>query len=244
VQIAIDTLFLNTADVERAVASVKQHLGLAPFLSFELIVRNGSSVPISIFQLEGGSLEILGRAEGARPASGVISFVEMATPIAGRVEIELAPNAPLVCHPGPKPRFHVVHVETHRSEEDARLLGARTQDGQMRLGDVELRLIDRPGADTVPTPYFPGWHRLSSKVQDLDRSKQDLLASGFEVLVPSFRVMPGLDEAMLHTPSGLIVQITRERLWRMLPSIAREWLTARLAHRPMRFSETVAGATG
>jgi hypothetical protein len=238
VRIAIDTLFVNAADVERVSAGVKDHLGLAPFLSFELIVRDGAPVPIIIFQLDGGALEILGRAEGPRPASGVISCVEMEAPISGRVEIELAPNAPLVCHPGPKPRFRAVHVETHRSEEEARLLGATAQDGHLWLGDVELRLNEHPGADTVPTPHFPGWHRLSSNVKDLGRANHDLLASGFQVLVPPFRVLPGLDEAMLHTPSGLIVQITRERLWRMLPAIAREWLTARLAHRPMRFTET------
>lgn len=42
---------------------------------------------------------------------------------------------------------------------------------------------------------------------------------------------------MLHTPSGLIVQITRERLWRMMPSLAVDWIRSRLAHRPMRFRE-------
>jgi len=63
VQIAVDTLFVNTADIERAVAGISAHLGLAPFLSFELIVRHGSPARLAHRPMRFSETD----SEGGRP---------------------------------------------------------------------------------------------------------------------------------------------------------------------------------
>jgi hypothetical protein len=55
------------------------------------------------------------------------------------------------------------------------------------------------------------------------------------MLEKPFQVMPGLKEGMVYTPSGLILQVTEERLVRMMPVIAWHWFRSRLSSRPMSF---------
>lgn len=88
----IDTLYVNTADIDATLAKIEGSLGLKPFLRFELVQKDGS-IPIAIVELDNGTLEMLGRTEGSRPASGVICRVEMEARVPQRVDLELAPVA-------------------------------------------------------------------------------------------------------------------------------------------------------
>lgn len=58
---------------------------------------------------------------------------------------------------------------------------------------------------------------------------------GVETEVPPFQVMPGLCEAMLRLPSGLVVQPVEQKLWKMLLVVGVRALAARLAGQPLRF---------
>jgi hypothetical protein len=53
--------------------------------------------------------------------------------------------------------------------------------------------------------------------------------------------MPGLKEGMVYTPSGLILQVTEERLVRMMSVIAWHCVRSRLSGRPMSFRAKYSG---
>jgi len=91
VAIPYPLILATRRDLDSAVAGVETHLGLSPFLRFELLARHGSPIPIALFSLEGGSLEVLGRVDGCRPETGVISCVEMVAPVAKCAELARRP---------------------------------------------------------------------------------------------------------------------------------------------------------
>lgn len=47
--------------------------------------------------------------------------------------------------------------------------------------------------------------------------------------------LPGLREAMLWLPSGLVVQPVEQKLWKMLPVVGVRALAARVTGRQLRF---------
>ncbi|MEM2107098.1 MAG: hypothetical protein QXV46_04720 [Candidatus Bathyarchaeia archaeon] len=109
--------------------------------------------------------------------------------------------------------------------------------GRVRLGSVELRLVaaDTAPSQQVPSLHFRSWHRFSVRVPSVAIVHRQLIDSGLGSLRKPFQVMPGLSESMVTLPSGVILQLTQQELWKMIPMLAVKWTKSRLLQRSMRF---------
>ena len=76
---------------------------------------------------------------------------------------------------------------------------------------------------------------LRMAVDSVTGNVHDLASVLEEVVVPPYQVLPGLCEAMLWLPSGLVVQPVEQKLWKMLPVVGVRRRAARMAGRPLRF---------
>jgi hypothetical protein len=47
--------------------------------------------------------------------------------------------------------------------------------------------------------------------------------------------MPGLSESMATLPSGTIVQLTQQELWKMMPILALEWTRSKISRSSTKF---------
>jgi len=247
--VEIDSVFVNVPDVDAALDHIRFRLGLKAFLKFDLIEADGVEIPIAIVMIGNNSLEIIGRVEGNRPEAGVISQVEINAPVNDKVCFALTPGAELICYPSSKPGIRSIEILTTMPGEDEAALvefsgGVGKQSGDaLEIGEVSIHLVtveaDRPAEN--PGLAFPGWHRLSVKVSSAVEFYNRLTESGLLPLKKPFQVMPGLKEAMVYTPSGLILQVTEERLVRMMPVMAWHWARSRLSGRPMSFRTKYVG---
>lgn len=241
----IATLFANVPDLDAVLSELYTRLGLRPFLRFELEEAD-YTVPIALVRIGGEhTLELLGRVEGDRPASGLIQMVEIEMPVRERIDLEPAPGMKIVCHPGTNPRIRSFEVSTTMPKEDTAAfidhLGAikDNPENPLDLGDVQVQLTSVEGLPVEENPglFFPGWHRLSVHVPSVLEAYDTMTASGSSLhsLVEPFQVIPGLKEAMLLFPSGLICQITEESLLKMTPSLAIEWVRSKFSGHAMHF---------
>ena len=240
----LTTLFANVPDLDVVLGELFTKLGLRPFLRFELDSTEGIT-PIALLNIGEQSLELLGRSEGERPDSGVVTCVELEVPIQERLELEPAPGMKIHCHPGATPGIRSVEVLSSMPKEDAAVFidytGAAMDEPErpLKMGNVTVRLIAAESlpSDLPPDLFFPGWHRLGVQVPSVSDSYEMMASSGSSLtgLVEPFQVMPGLKEAMLLSPSGLILQITEESLLKMSPALAVEWVHSKFSGHRMRF---------
>lgn len=229
-------------------------------MTFEL-VEDDRITPIALIPLGDQTLELLGGA--TEPGSGGTRIEEVVVSVPleadAEVAVELAAGIVLRCLPGTSKGIRRVSILSPDVGTDRRLLAEILADGDPADGDpadgtgtgngggaeplhsggAEIVLREgaaEQGAPAGETPlHAEGWHRLSFGCDDLPRSHDRLLGAGLlEVLAP-FRVMPGLQESMLRTPSGLLVQLTQEQLWKMLPAMVGPWIAAKVSRRKMRF---------
>jgi hypothetical protein len=188
------------------------------------------------------SLEFLEHARGYRPA-GASQIARVVLEVPGRepAERELELGLWLAVRPGPKARVVEVEVRSSSVDEDLHVLracgGDVTEEGVLTLREVRVRFLPAPSAEPVPDPEqcLPGWHRLGLAHPRLEEAVLALTRAGAEVNVPPYQVMPGLREAMLRLPSGLVVQPVEQKLWKMLPVVGIQALAARVAGMPLRF---------
>ena len=245
----LDAVYANVPDIDAALATLRAQAGLKPFLRFELVEPEGN-IPLALVPVGDHTLELSGGAAGLRPETGVIERLEIAAAVPEARTFELGPGAPVVCTPASRPALRGVAVASPVPDADAAVLveavGAEPGEGpgSLRLGSVAVTLAPSgdAAAPELPGVRFPGWHRIAFSVDSLDPALRRFADAGTSVLLEPFQVMPGLDEAMVCAPSGLVLQVTRERLGRMMPVLAWEWLRAKLARRAIRFSTTPANA--
>lgn len=241
----LDTLFANVPDLDAVLSDLYTKLQLRPFLRFELDAPEGIT-PIALLRLgEHHTLELLGRTEGERPQSGIISDVEIEAPVEETIEIEPVSGMKIRCQPGSTPGIRSVEVLTTMPKEDAAVFIEHTgatmkdPDSPLDLGGVSVQLTTIEGlpSEEAPGLFFPGWHRLSVRVPSVTAAYEMMAASGSSLrsLVLPFQAMPGLREAMLLLPSDLILQITEESLLKMTPSLALEWVKSKFSGHRIRF---------
>jgi hypothetical protein len=219
-------------------------------------------VPVALLMCGDTTLEFLAHARGARPAGvGHVARVLLEAPGCGPAEreLELEPGLRLALRPGPKPRVVEVTVASSAVMDDVAVLQAgcgmtlpeAREDGAVgRLGRTCLRFTALPGAPLPaaerksldPGQRLPGWHRLGLSCRRLEPAVESLLEAGAVERVPPYQVLPGLREAMLALPSGLVVQPVEQKLWRMLLTMGWRGLVARLTGRPLRFGEQKIGS--
>jgi len=238
----IDSLIANVPDIQVALREFASRIGLRPFLRFDL-AEPQTLVPVAILNVGTISFELLGYLEGERPQSGVLSSVEIDAPIHEEMTFSPAPEMNIVCHPAKTPRVRSVEIVSHKPFEDERALleqlgATRTETkGRVKLGSVEVRLVaaDIVPSQQLPSLHFRGWHRVSVGVPSVTIVHRQLMDSGFRALQNPFQVTPGLSESMVTLPSGVILQLTEQELWKMIPVLAVEWMKSRLFGRSMRF---------
>ena len=238
------TVFANVPDVDAVLSQLYTKLGLRAFLRFELDASDRVT-PIALVKLGEHTLELLGRVAGERPQNGVIQCVEFEAPVQQMVELEPSPGMKIRCYPGEQQGIRSVEVLTPMLKEDIAVFidytGATMEnpDSPLLLEGGCIRFIEAEGfpVNQMPGLFFPGWHRLGVQVASVAETYDMMTASGSSLagLVEPFQVMPGLKEAMLVSPSGLILQITEESLLKMTPSIALEWVRAKFSGHAMRF---------
>jgi hypothetical protein len=238
----IDSLIANVPDMEAALREFASRFGLRPFLRFDL-AEPQTSVPVALLNVGTISFELLGHLEGERPESGVLRSVEMDVPTEEEMTFSPAPEMNIVCHPAKTPRVRSVEIVSHRPLEDERALleqlgavSAGTK-GIVMLNSVEVRLVssDVGPSQQLPGLHFGGWHRLSVRVPSVTTAHRQLIDSGFKSLQKPFQVMPGLSESMVTLPSGAIVQLTQQELWKMMPILALEWTRSKISRRQITF---------
>jgi hypothetical protein len=246
----LDSVAGNVQNLDRVLAAVHEMTGLEPFLQFELVLAHS---PVRVAQVMCGqvSLELLEHAQGQHPpGAGRIRSVALEVPGRGPEERKLAPGLWLAVRPGAQCRVTEVLIESGAVEEDMAVLrggcGAGpspkvTEAGpRLDLGNVTLCF----SALAAPIPprmadtgqRLAGWHRLGLACKRLEDGVSSLVQAGARIDVAPYRVLPGLREAMLRLPSGLVVQPVEQKLWKMLPAVGVQALACKLAGRPLQFS--------
>lgn len=245
----LDTVGGNVRSLDDVLAEVEAMTGLKAFIRFELLLPHGP-VRVALVQCGAVSLEFFEHAAGVRPAGlAYISRVVLEVPHVASVERELEPDLVLAVRSGPRRRMVEVELCSGRLQEDLGALmtccGATPGDGAdvVRLGDVTLRFHPLDVCGDVPDPgqvdpglRLPGWHRLMLSGEPVLQATPRL-AQRLEVLLPPFLVMPGLREAMFVMPSGLVLQITEQQLWKMMPVFLAHKLIGALRGRPVRMKD-------
>jgi hypothetical protein len=246
----LDSVAGNVQALDRVLATVRQMTGLKPFLRFELALAHGP-VPVAQVMCGDVSLEFLEHARGQHPpGTGRIRSVLIEIPGRGPEERELEPGLWLAVRPGPRRRVAEIQVESGAMKEDLDVLRGACGAGpvangaggesRLELGNTALCFSALPG----PTPplmadagqRLPGWHRIGLACRRLEEAASALVQAGGRVEVPPYQVLPGLREAMLRLPSGLVVQPVEQKLWQMLPAVGAQALACKLTGRPLRFS--------
>jgi len=240
--VGIGSLMANVPDLDSALAELRSRTRLRPFLRFEL-VECGRSIPVALLNVGETSIELLGRVEGNRPEAGTISKVEIGIPVQQHDEFEIASGMKLACVSAPKPRLRSVEILTqtpHRDEAAfVECLGATTveKERSLNFGPITIRLVRAAGHHRHEETglAYPGWHRIGVKVTSASEAHKRMNEWGLRTLVEPYQVMPGLTEAMVLLPSGLVVQPTEEHLWKMMPILALEWMRSKISQRPIMF---------
>ncbi len=237
----VDSVAGNVHDLGQVLTAMREMTGLKPFLRFELALAHGL-VPVAQVMCGDVSLEFLEQAGGRRPAGAShIARVVVEVPGRGPAERELEPGLWLAVRPGPKTRLVEVEVRSSAVAEDLEVLracgGTVTQEGVLTLGKVRVCFAPAPGGEPAPDleQRLPGWHRIGLAHPRLEEAVAALVQAGGQVEVAPYQVLPGLREAMLRLPSGLVVQPVEQKLWKMLPVVGIRALATRLAGRPLRF---------
>jgi hypothetical protein len=251
----VDSVAGNVHDLGGVLEAVREMTGLKPFLRFELELAHGV-VPVAQVMCGGVSLEFLEHAQGQLPAgAGHVNCVILEMLGLAREERELEPGLRLAVRPGPKSRLAEIQVLSGAVDQDQAVLQAgcgaglaSTGEGDglaLQLGSSILRLS--PLAEPVSPQrvtdvgqgplgqWLPGWHRIGLACKRLEEAVSVLVQAGGQVEVPPYQVLPGLREAMLRLPLGLVVQPVEQKLWMMLPAFGVGALMAKLAHRPLQF---------
>jgi hypothetical protein len=195
----------------------------------------------------GVMLEFLEHARDGRPdEASHIARVVLEAPDREPVERELEPGLWLAVRAGPRTRVAEIEVRSRAVKQDLGVLhvcgGTVPQDRALSLGEVLLRFGPESGAELPPDPEqrLAGWHRIGLACPQLEDAVTALARAGGQIEIPPYQVMPGLREAMLRLPSGLVVQPVEQKLWKMLPVVGVQALAAKVAGRSLRFKTTEA----
>jgi hypothetical protein len=240
-RMTVDSVAGNVHGLASVLESVHDLAGLRPLFRFELELNHGT-VPVALIMCGSVMLEFLEHAWDGRPeGTSHIARVVLEAPDREPVERELEPGLWLAVRPGPRTRVAEVEVRSCAVEKDLGVLhrcgGTVSQDGALSLGKVLLRFGPESGEELPPDPEqrLAGWHRIGLACPQLEGGVAVLARAGGQVVVPPYQVMPGLREAMVRLPSGLVVQPVEQKLWKMLPVFGIQALAAKAAGRPLRF---------
>ncbi|MCE7743456.1 MAG: VOC family protein [Candidatus Heimdallarchaeota archaeon] len=115
------------------------------------------------------------------------------------------------------------------SEEEGTLLAF--ENSRIRLFTLEGEsnyCLDDIGNSEILIEHQPGWRRIAVACSDLDETYSHMLKNGARTILPPTKIISGLKEAMVVTPSGLVIQPVKQQLWKLIPYMGLRWIKSNI----------------
>ena len=241
-QTKLDSIIANVYDLDQVLMVLREKLLLKPFLTNTITLNSGKKARMALINVGNADLEFIECAESPLPSHmSRIKEVHLQLPNIQEANIlELEKGLEIWTAPGKKSAIHTIICESTCPEKDVEVLlyscdncyehplphGGRN----FIFDDTNIQLLEKAIlGNNIPKPKdlstIHGWRRFSLHFKQLEEAVNLLKSSGAVVVVPIFQVMPGLREAMMSLPSGLIVQPVEQKLLRMMPTFFWQKLT-------------------
>ena len=241
----LDSVYANVHDIEKVLYQLRLKTRLKQQFQYMFHETVGAEYPVASVRLGQQTIELIGRVHNAQPIGGVIRRVECEADLSETFTLDLAPGSRLVIHPGSAPGIKLIEIHSPVEKRDRACMlkmcdadAQPTETGLMQ-DTTEIRLIRTGGVvpSSKPTLTFAGWNRMSVRTSSLKMAWRNLTMGGLRPLMPPFQVMPGRSMAMVQTPSGLILQLTEQRNFTMLPALYWRGFLSRLSGKPIEFHQ-------
>lgn len=238
----LDSVIANVYNLDQVLAVLKERLNLSPFLTNTITIEQDKKVRMALVSLSNGDFEFIECAEQPRPAQ-MCAFTEIhieCPMVQEETCIELEEGLSVWAFPGAKPMITMITAHSTQPAADTEVLlhfcdnsceHPLPDDGkEFVIEGIKIHFISQ-GTVGNPSPLLEdfssihGWHRFSLKVHQLEPAVDLLEKAGARTIVPIFAVMPGLREAILTLPSGLIIQPVEQKLLKMMPHFLWQKLT-------------------
>lgn len=233
-QTKLDSIIANVYDLDKVLRVLEINLNLKPFFKNTILLGTKKTTRMALVSLINGDFEFIECAETAYPEQmSRISEVHIECPTVTK-ETCIALEDRLILHavPGKKPTITKIITLSNDPAADSDVLlnfcdncsEHPLPDGgkEFNIERIHIHFLQKPSSTiSTPTPKglstFHGWRRFSLSVNKLQLAVALLERAGAVTVIPIFQVMPGLQEAMMRLPSGLIVQPVEQKLLRMMP---------------------------
>lgn len=223
----IDSVIANVYNLETVCRNLYQRFGFKPFMRMHVPIKN-ESVPMALFKLGETTLEFLEYA--THPADQTQSGIDticFTTPAEKTFLFEIEPGLTMQINPAEKTKLTGIKLRSSSLEADLAVYnaigGTKITDISCVLENVHLDLNEI--IKTQPSQlsreelaHTAGWRRFSLTGEPIQVMVERLQNLGCTVVEPVFEVMPGLEEAFLVLPSGVMVQPVQENLLKLIPS--------------------------
>ena len=228
-KIKIDSLIANVRELEPVLGILKNELGLKPFINRHVPI-DGEMVPMALISVGAVTLEFLEYARTeALPELTSIQNIVLGLPLGQSRKIFLEPGLTMSVIPAASPCLQSVEICSRDMQADLHILqklGSQTLNDPrcLVLGETELLFSVHPKQTEPEEVSFEtlarqtGWRRFSLQGPPIRELVEFLQKNGCQKVKDVFEVIPGLQEAFLKTPSGLILQPVEQNLWKLIPA--------------------------
>ena len=230
----IDSVIANVYDLDRVLLTLKEELNLTPFFKDTINLQEQGQVRMALVSLKNCDLEFIECAKIPHPMGmSQITHITIEHPaISEETVLALEEDLPLHITHGKQPRLTCIQTDSTTPEKDASLLlnccnesrvDRLPDDGRaFSLNEIAIHFLHKPtSSEELPAPEdlssIHGWRRVAFGVKHIEKAVTILEKAGAETVVPIFQVMPGLREAMLCLPSGIVIQPVEQKVLKMMP---------------------------
>jgi len=226
----IDSVIANVYDLDQVCEKLFQRFGLKPFMRMNVPIKN-ETVPMALFNIGKTTLEFLQYAQTpADPQHSGIESVCIVYPVEKPFIFDLEKGLTLEVQPADQPGLKTITLRSTAYAADTAAMtalgGNLKSETNCTLGNIDL--VFKPIANPVKTnpnqasdpSRNAGWRRFSLKGETINDMLRRLENIGCRVVEPVFQVMPGLEEAFVLLPSGVMMQPVQENMVKLLASTA------------------------
>lgn len=228
----IDSIIANVKNMKAVLHVLYTQLSIKPFHR-SVIQIDGVPIEMALLHLGNVDLELI--ACGNHPAptdQSCLSIPTIETPVTATPQIlHLEEQLNLQLLPGNSLKLTQIDFQSSSPLRDAEILlhcfsGSSLASDDDQTVRYTLDMIDfifhcqdpmdngNTQRENIKTEQ--GWRRVSFAIQNLEEAVATLNSAGTQVVISPFTVLPGLREAMLSLPSGLIIQPVEQNLPQML----------------------------
>jgi hypothetical protein len=240
----IDSVIANVYNLDEVLTVLNEQLHLKPFYQSTINLRNHVKARMALISLLNADLEFIECAEHPKSEHlSAITEVHILSPaLLDETHLELEAGLRLRIIPGVKTTLRAIETQSNQSAADSDVLlhvcsnccesplpdGGKT----FKLNDVSINFQQIMFPDScIPQPEkssaIHGWQRIAFKFEKLEDSVALLEKAGATTVVPIFQVMPGLREAMMGLPSGIMIQPVEQNLLKMMLNFIGQKLSKR-----------------